>query len=120
MFKIIHFSEKGTTAHVKEEAAYMMFMQYLEKSEDGEHCLSFHSVGFDFTLCSAALKVKEMMELPLFKIFYSFFLVPEAFHPWVLFHLQRSLTCLQFHEDYEIFKRILITAFLCHGGFGID
>ena len=35
VFKIIQFSTKGSNDRPSEEAAYMMFIQFLEECEDG-------------------------------------------------------------------------------------
>lgn len=39
VFKNIRFSEKGTHARMKEQEAYMMFLQYLNGCEKGNNCL---------------------------------------------------------------------------------
>ena len=35
MFKKVHFSEDGSNDRVKEESAYMMFLDYLDECEKG-------------------------------------------------------------------------------------
>ena len=39
MFKKVQFSESGSNARVKEESAYMMFLEYLDECEKGTSSL---------------------------------------------------------------------------------
>ena len=51
MFKDIRFSEKGSNCREKEEATYMMFIDYLEECEAGSYNNFIHHHFFLKLLC---------------------------------------------------------------------